>query len=220
MHDRDANEVPVPHDAARRIEVDPARTRNVDLSPGVGIAAGDSLIIAIIRQMEISRYKASGDAAGAQYGDHEYCEVTTTPTPEPKGLYRILDSLLVPRCVRKSPPDSPRHVDEQIVGVGRAVGAEEGRAPAVEFGMGGRQLGEAFESGPICRWVGEGIGASKIRDIGGAKAARCVVETDVADKAKLGSPISEICSRHVIAESIHRPGQLPRLGSDFDLGVD
>ncbi len=65
----------------------------------------------------------------------------------------------MPRYVRKSPPDGPRHVDEQLVRVGRAVCAEESRAPAVEFGMGGWRRREAFERGPIFRRVGKRMGA-------------------------------------------------------------
>ncbi len=47
-----------------------------------------------------------------------------------------------------------------------------------------------------------------------------MVETNGADKAKLGGPVGEMGGRHVIAENILRPGQLPRLGRDFDLGFE
>jgi hypothetical protein len=38
VRDRDAHEVPIPHHAARRIEVDPARAGNVDLDPCMCVA--------------------------------------------------------------------------------------------------------------------------------------------------------------------------------------
>ena len=53
-----------------------------------------------------------------------------------------------------------------------------------------------------------------------SKAGRRMVETNVADKTKLGGAIGEMSGRHVIAETIPRPGKLPRLGRDFELGFE
>ena len=82
------------------------------------------------------------------------------------------------------------------------------RAPAIEFAASGRRLGEAFEIEPLFRGVGKRTAAREIVDIGGAKAGRRMVETDIADKAKLGGAIGKLGGRHVIAEtSVVRPLQ-------------
>src|SRR5580693_9466173 len=43
-----------------------------------------------------------------------------------------------------------------------------------------------------------------------------MVEANVADKAQLASPVVEMSGRHVIAEAVPRPSQLPRLWRDFE----
>ncbi len=143
VRDRDADEVPIPDDAARRIEVDPAGSGNVDLDPGVGVAAGITIVVVIVvwAKCTISGNEPRGDAARAQCSDHEHCEVATTPAPEIEGADRILDPLLVPRDVLERPSDGLRHVDEQVVRVGGSVFAEEARAPAIEFGVRGPAAG-------------------------------------------------------------------------------
>ena len=47
MHDRDAHEVLIPQNAARRIEIDPAGAGNVGLHPGMCIAADKATVIGI-----------------------------------------------------------------------------------------------------------------------------------------------------------------------------
>ena len=53
MHDRNAHEVLIPDHAGRRIEVDPAGAWNVDLDPGMGVAA-DCTVVDVIGKMQIS----------------------------------------------------------------------------------------------------------------------------------------------------------------------
>jgi len=217
MRDRDADEVLISH-TSRRVEVDPARTGNVDLGPGVGVAASSAVVV-IIGQMHISGYEPRGNSAQAQRGYQQHCEVTTTAAPEIECPDRSLDALLVPRYVFDGPPDGPRHVDEELVGVGRSVFAEEHGAPAINRGMRGRP-NEAFEAGPIFRRVGKRIGAGKIFYIGCAKVGRRMVETNIADKAKLAGPVCEMGGRHVIAKNIPHPGKLLRSGRNFELGLE
>ena len=45
-----------------------------------------------------------------------------------------------------------------------------------------------------------------------------MVEMDIADEAKLGRPVVEFRHGHVIAETVPRPGDLPRARRDFDFG--
>jgi hypothetical protein len=220
MRDRDADEVLISHDASRRVEVNPARTGNVDLHPGAGVAAGDIVVVIIVGQMHISRDEPRGNSARAKRRYHKHGEVTTTATPEIERPNRSLDSLLVPRYVLEGPPDGPRHVAEQLMSVGRAISAEERGAPAINRGMRGQRLDEAFEAVPIFRRVGKRIGAGKILYIDCAKVGRGMVETNTADKAKLAGPVAEMCGRHVIAETILRPGKLLRSGRDFELGLE
>jgi hypothetical protein len=221
MGDRDADEFVIANAAARRIEVDPARAWNVDLDPGVGVAAGNTIVvIVIIGQMQISGHEASGNAAGAKRRYHQHGEVTTTAAAEIERADGRLDTLLVPRNVLEGPPDGPRHVAEQFVRVGRAVVAEERSAPAIDRGMRRQRLDEGLEAGPILRRVGKRKSAGKIRYIGGAKVGGRMVEANIADKAKLAGPVGKMRGRHVIAEAIPRPSQLLRFWRDFDLGFD
>src|SRR5580704_4969410 len=137
MRDRDADEFFIADAAARRIEVDPASAWNANLDPGMGIAAGDTIvvIIIIVGQMQISGHKASGNAAAAQCRYHEHSEITTTATAEIERADRKLDTLFVTRYVLEGPPDGPRHGAEQLVRVGRAIVAEERSAPAINCGV-------------------------------------------------------------------------------------
>ena len=47
-----------------------------------------------------------------------------------------------------------------------------------------------------------------------------MVETNVADKTKLGGPVGEKDDSHVIAKNILRRGKLARPGCDFELGFE
>ena len=104
MHDRNAHEVLIPDHAGRRIEVDPAGAGNVDLDPGMGVAA-DCTVVDVIGKMQISGHKPRGDSKRAQRCNHEHREVATTPAREGEGPDRVLDSLLVPRHVLEGPLD-------------------------------------------------------------------------------------------------------------------
>src|ERR1700719_282468 len=98
MRDRDADEFFIADATSRRIEVDPARTGNVNLDPGVGVAAGNMIVvIVIIGQMQISGHEASGNAAGAKRRYHEHGEITTTAAAEIERTDGRLDTFLVPR---------------------------------------------------------------------------------------------------------------------------
>src|SRR5580692_83726 len=217
MGDRDADEFFIADAAARRIEVDPARAWNVDLDPGVGVAAGNMIVvIVIVGQMQISGHEASGNAAGAKRRYHQHGEITTTAAGEIERTDGRLDTLLVPRDVLEGPPDGPRHVAEQRVGIGRAVVAQEPGAPVIDRGMRRQRRDERREAGPILRRVGKRKSAGKVRYIGGAKLGRRMIETNAADKAKLAGPVAKMRGRHVIAEAVPRPSQLLRARRDFE----
>src|SRR5580704_7224073 len=216
MRDRDADELFIADAASRRIEVDPARTGNVDLDPGVGVAAGGTIVVVVIGQMQISGHEASGDAAAAKRGYHQHGEVTTTAAAEIERADGRLDALLVPRYVLEGLPDGPRHGAEQFVRVGGAIFAGERSAPAIDRGMRRQRLDERLEAGPVFRRVCKRIGTGKILYIGGAKVGRRMVETNSADEAQLAGPVVKMCGRHVIAEAIPRPSQLLRPGRNFE----
>ena len=48
LNDRNANEVLVSHNTRGRIEVDPARTRNVPLDPSVGVTTSDLMFVFVL----------------------------------------------------------------------------------------------------------------------------------------------------------------------------
>jgi predicted N-formylglutamate amidohydrolase len=219
VHDRDAHEVLISDHAARRIEVDPARAGNVDLNPGMGVAAGDTVVVVIvIGKMQISGYEPRGDPKRAQSRNHEHRKVATASAREFQGPDRILSSFLVPRHMLECAPDRLRHVDEKRAGVGRSVAAEEPGGPAIEFGGRGQRRDEAREAGPVFRRVGKWMDPGKIRDIGCAEASRRVVDQNGACDPQLRGPVRELGGRDMIAEYIPGPGELAWLGRDFELG--
>ena len=64
------------------------------------------------------------------------------------------------------------------------------------------------------------MGPGKILDIGCAEASRRVVDMNGAFEAKLGGRVRETGGRDMIAKDVLRPGQLGRLGRDFQLGFE
>src|SRR3979490_718522 len=110
--------------AGRRIEVDPAGAWSVDLDPGMGVGAADTVVV-VSSKMQISGYEPRGDSKRAQRLDHEHGKVATTPARELQRSDRILGTLLVPRHVHERPLDGLRHVDEKLSCVGRSVLSEE-----------------------------------------------------------------------------------------------
>ena len=124
----------------------------------------------------------------------------------------------MPGDVLEASRDRLRHGDQEIVGVGRSVRAKKTRAPAIDLGMGRQRPEIAREAGRTAPAINKRIGTGKIRNIGCAEVARRMVEMDIADEAKLGRPIVEFCHGHMIAETVSRPGDLPRARRDFDFG--
>jgi len=219
LDDRDAHEILIPHPAARRIEVDPARAGNVDLYPGVGVAAGDKTN-AVIGKVQISGNKPRTQSKRAERRDHEHGKIPTTPAHEYEGLDWVLDTFVVPRHVLEGPVDSLRHVDEKVASVRRSVRTEEARGPVIERRTGGQRRDEAHEAGPFIRPVSERIGSRELLDIGLAEPGRRVVETNSAFEAKLRSSVFETGGRDMIAEDIPRPGEPARLRPDFEFGFE
>ena len=48
MYHSNTDEIPVSHSARRRIEIDPARTWNINLDPSVGVATGNWIPVFLI----------------------------------------------------------------------------------------------------------------------------------------------------------------------------
>src|SRR4249920_2846727 len=95
-HHRDPDEAAVADDPAGRVEIDPARPRQIDLGPGVGVSAAVIPVVAAIRQMQIAGDKARRHSQRAHGLDHEHSEVATASTSDPESERRVLNSLLVP----------------------------------------------------------------------------------------------------------------------------
>jgi len=219
VRDRDAHEILIPHPAARRIEVDPTRAGNVDLDPGMSVAAGDKSI-AVIGKVQISGNKPRTESKRAERRDHEHCKIPTTPAHESEGLDWVLDSFVVSRHVLEGSVDGLRHVDEKVASVRRSVRTEEACGPVIDRRTGGQRRNEAHEAGPFICLVSKRIDPGKLLDVGVAEVGRRVVETNSAFEAKLRSSVFETGGRDVIAEDIPRPGEFARLGPDFEFGFE
>ena len=196
--DRDADEVFISDVTCRWIEVDPARTGNVGLNPGVGVTARSTIRV-VIRQMQISGHEPSGNPARAKRFDHKHGEVATTAAAEIERHNRSLDSLFVPRHVPEGPPDGSRKVTEQLVSIGRTIFGKERGAPTINRGIGRQWLDEATETGRIFRRIDKRIGTGKFLYVGSAEGGRRVLDANSAGKAKLAGPVAKVGDRHVIA---------------------
>src|SRR6516164_4872528 len=67
--DGNADQIARADDAAGRVELDPARTRQIDLHPGMRRAA--AAVTMVVAGEEIARDEARGDAEPAQRLDHQ-----------------------------------------------------------------------------------------------------------------------------------------------------
>src|SRR5260221_904889 len=89
-HHRDTNEVAIADNAAGWIEIDPAGSGQIDLSPSVRVAAVRiaAAPVVAIAGAQISGDEACGHPEGAGSIDHQHGKVTTAPASECQGLER------------------------------------------------------------------------------------------------------------------------------------
>src|SRR5271155_625852 len=113
-HDRDTNEVAVADNAIGWIEIDPTRSRQIDLSPGVRVTAAHIASVVVTGDVQISGDEACRDTKGAHRLDHQHGKVTTTPAAEFESLQRGLNALLMSAYVLKGPVDAVCEIDQKL----------------------------------------------------------------------------------------------------------
>jgi hypothetical protein len=88
-HHRDANKVAIADNSAAWVEINPAGSGQIDLSPGMGVAAAGL----VIGDVQISRDEARGHPEGTGGIDHQHGKVATAPASECQSLERGLNAL-------------------------------------------------------------------------------------------------------------------------------
>src|ERR1700731_2850285 len=95
-HRRDTYEVAVADNPACRIEIEPARAGQIDLDPGMHVAAAGIADIVVVGEIQISGDKTCGHPKRAHRLDHEHSQVTTTPASDFKSEEGVLNPFLMP----------------------------------------------------------------------------------------------------------------------------
>src|SRR5581483_8791515 len=101
---RNADEIAAADDAVGRVELDPARARQIDLNPGMGRAGAGIAVRGIRGNEQIAGYKAGGDAEPAQRLDHEQGKVAAGARTCLQGVKRMLRALLMPFAIDEGVP--------------------------------------------------------------------------------------------------------------------
>src|SRR5208282_2001771 len=117
-HHRNTNEVAVANDAIGWIEIDPTGSRQIDLSPGMRVAAAHIASVVITGDVQISGDEACGHPKGAHPLDHQHGKVTTTPASQFESPERGLNALLIPAYVLEGPVDSVCEIDQKLARIG------------------------------------------------------------------------------------------------------
>ena len=126
---RHTDEVAGADDAVGRIELDPARARQIDLHPGMRRAAADIAMRAVAGNEEIAGDETRGDAEPPQRLDHEQRIVAAGAGPGLQRIERMLGALLVALAIGEGFADAMGHAAENVEGRRRPVGVEEIPAP-------------------------------------------------------------------------------------------
>src|SRR3954470_9660746 len=111
-----------PHEVARaeyavgRVELDPARARQIHLYPGVGRAAARIAVRTIAGHEQISGHETRGDSEPPERLNHEQRVVPARARSGLQGIERMLGAMLVPLAIRERLPDTERHAAEDLEG--------------------------------------------------------------------------------------------------------
>ena len=101
---RHANQVAIPDDAVGGIEVDPARSRQVRLHPGMRRSAADRGVARSPRHEDVAADEARGEAERSNGLHHEHREVPAAAAAAPQRLARALHALFPPPQVPRTLP--------------------------------------------------------------------------------------------------------------------
>src|SRR5262249_39215958 len=111
---RDADQVAAADDAVGRIELDPARARQVDLHPGVSRSAPAMSREAIVRRAQVTRDKPRSNAEPPQRLDHQERVVTTGAGARLQRVERMLRALLMTLAIGEVLTDAMSHRREDV----------------------------------------------------------------------------------------------------------
>jgi hypothetical protein len=123
-HDCDGNEVNRAGAAARRIEIEPSRARQINLCPGMGRPAsrtGHRLLRIVERDGEIPRREPRGESERTRRLNHQHGEIATTAVSKAERLHRLLDSLRFTPSIEETAVDALREPGERLEGADRTV---------------------------------------------------------------------------------------------------
>src|SRR5439155_7811075 len=115
---RDTNKITIADDAVGWIEINPARSRQVDLQPSMGCPAADSGCRVCIWHKDVAAHEAGREAKRSDAFDHEQGKVATGSATALKrlawGLHVPLDAARIDELL----PDAECHRAKQGDGAG------------------------------------------------------------------------------------------------------
>src|ERR1700722_4688779 len=125
--DRNADEIAVADDAVGRIEIAPARARQIDLRPGMGRAAA----AAVAGHENITADETRGQAKRADYIHYQQGEIAATTAPAPQHLVWVLHVFRSAAFVDEAILDGVFHAPQQLHRVGGFSRFEELQSPGI-----------------------------------------------------------------------------------------
>ena len=123
-HHRDTNEVAVANDAIGWIEIDPTGSRQIDLRPGMRVAAARIAS----SSSGICRYPETKRAAIPRERTASIISIARSrqlPLPSSRVWRGTLNALLIPAHVLEGPIDSVGEVDQKLAGIGWPIPCAE-----------------------------------------------------------------------------------------------
>jgi hypothetical protein len=130
-HYRDANKVAIADNSAAGVEINPAGSGQIDLSPGMGVAAAT----VVAGDVQIPGDEARCHPEGTGGIDHQHGKVATAPASECQSLERGLNALLVPSCVPEGPSNAMGEVDQKLARIGRPIPVQKCSSPSLDLAI-------------------------------------------------------------------------------------
>src|SRR6266481_7968896 len=217
--DGDADQIVVADDAVGRIELDPARTREVHPDPRVSGAAADPPAFVDI---EIAGYEMCSEPERAHSFHHQHREIAAAAAPQPQSPDRVLHTAFLTLDIGQILPDRVGHRCKQLGRYGAAVIAQELSRPLVDFVLwievlplhGSQQIGHFV--GAVGEWVSSRIFLDlKVEDIG-----RGLIEANDALEMKLLSSPAEPGNGNAIAKHVVDPPDVRGFRRDRELSLE
>jgi len=219
-----ADQIVVADDAVRRVELDPAGSRQINAQPGVSGAAADppAFVNPAFVNIEIAGYEMRGEPEGAHSFHHQHGEIAAAAAAQPQGPDRVLDTAFLTFDICQVLPDRIGHRCKQFRRIGAAIMAQELPRPLVDFVLGIEILPfhGPQQIGHFVGAVGERVSSRIFLDLKVEDFGRGLLETNHALEAQLLSSPAEPGNRDAVAEHVVDPSDIHGFRRDHQLSLE